>query len=170
MGSINNPSDLSSYAALSGFTMTGAIQLGENALHLDEALGTDLHYSGITIAGVLGATIAVGELMYLNDDDDRWEKAQANAAATSTGLLGICLVAGDDSEATTVLIYGLFRADDTFDFGSGGTPLYVSDTTAGDFIATAPDTAGDIVRVAGYAHDNADTIIFMPSGTWVEVA
>ncbi len=152
------------------FALTKGLIIDENDILLDHDLGTTQHYSGITCLGTGGEAIAVGEIVYLEDTDDEWHKAQANAAATGTMLLGICLVAAGDGEATTILLQGFYRDDTAFDFGTAGQPLYLSDTAAGDLIATAPDTSGDIVRVVAYAHDDADTIYFNPDGAWVEVA
>ena len=143
--------------------------LGEVSLKLDEALSADGKWSGITCDGVLGDTIAYGDLVYLANADDRWELADADAAASAGDvMLGICLDGGGDGDATEILLYGFVREDD-WDFTSGGDSLYVS-TTAGDMTATAPSGSSDVVRVVGHAHDNADTIFFNPSGTWVEVA
>jgi hypothetical protein len=134
-----------------------------------ESLGTDQEYSGITCSGILGATIAVGELCYLANADDRWEKTDADAEATAGDvMLGICLIAGDDGDTTKLLLWGFYRDDTAFNFPSGGDALYVS-TTAGDITATAPSGSGDIVRVVGYAHDDADTIFFCPGTSWVEI-
>lgn len=155
---------------LGAVTMTGAITLGENGIQLDHSIGTDQNYSGITRVGTAGETVAVGEVIYLEDTDGEWHKAQANAAATARGFIGICVSGGDDGEEILVLLYGQYRDDDTFNFTSPGEPIYLFDDTAGDLVATAPSDSGDIVRVIAYQTEDADEIFVNPSGTWVEVA
>jgi hypothetical protein len=50
-----------------------------------------------------------------------------------------------------------------------GVPLYLSDGTAGQATATAPDTSGDVVRIIGYNLGDDDEIWFDPDKTWVEL-
>ena len=144
--------------------------LDEYDIKLDSLLSADSKYSGITCDGVLGATLAFGDLVYLNTADQRWELADADVEATSGDvMLAIVLAAGNDGDTRLLLLQGFIR-EDGWNFTSYGQALYVG-LTAGDMVQDASGyTTGDIVRVVGYASTFADQIYFNPSGTWLEVA
>ena len=145
------------------------IEVEEYGVKLDSLLSVDGKYSGITCDGVLGATLAFGDLVYLNTTDQRWELADADAEATAGDVdLRLVLAAGDDGDTRLLLEKGYIRVD-TWNFTSYGQALFVS-CTAGDMTATAPSASGDIVRVVGYASTFADQIRFNPSGTWLEIS
>ena len=143
-------------------------------VQLDEALSSDHTYSGTICNGVAGYGAAFGELVYLNDDDDKWEKARANTETTTGGnhLLGIVVSSSITENATgRILLSGYVRDVSAFEFASAGKPLYLSAATAGLVTATAPTgTTGFIVRIVGHAGDDADTIYFNSDGTYVELA
>ena len=149
---------------VAGGTMTGNITLAENAsVDLDPSLSADGKYTGTCITGTAGATLAFGDLVYLQASDSRWELADADAVGTAgTVLLGICvLAAAADGNATKILLHGNVRADTAFPTLTIGAPVYVG-TTAGDVQVAAPTGADDVVRVVGYAL-TADSMLFMPS-------
>ena len=140
--------------------------LAENDLiQLEELLSADAKYSGIACNGVYGATLAYGKLIYLNNDDGRWELADADAAATCSPQLGIALEAGNDGDTKKVFLIGYIREDD-WDWATVGAPLFVS-ATDGDMTQTAPSGTGDVIRTVGYAK-TADSIFFNPSPDWFE--
>lgn len=149
---------------LAGGTMTGDIQLGETEIKLDAALSGDETWSGITIPGTLGATIAVGDLCYLNADDSRWELVDANLSDGYDKQLGIVLVAGDDGDPTTLLVYGKVRSA-SFPAFTVGSPLYMSET-AGDMTHTAPTTTDNAIRKVGIAI-TAEDLLFNPSNDYI---
>jgi len=152
-------------------TLIFSADLQENiGIELDAALSADGKYCGITEDGTAGATLAFGDLVYLQTSDSRWELASANDAATGCGFkLGICvLAAAADGNATRVLLYGKVRADTAFPTLTIGAPVYVS-TTAGDIQVAAPSGSTDIVRVVGYGN-TADELHFCPSNDWFELA
>lgn len=146
-----------------------AAALPENtAFILDAASSADGKYSGIVRAGVAGATLAFGDLCYLAVADSRWELADADAAATTQGLLGICvLAAASDGDATTMLLWGIVRADTAFPALTIGAPAFVG-TTAGDIQTAAPSGSTDCIRVVGQAW-TADELFFNPSSDWFEL-
>lgn len=147
---------------LAGGTMSGSITLGENTgIALDPAGSADGKWSGITIAGTLGATIAFGDLVYLAAADSRWELADADAATTADRMLGMCLVAGNDASATTILLQGQIRADAKFPALTIGSAVYVGET-AGAIQVAIPTGADNVIRRVGYAL-TADEIYFNPS-------
>ena len=103
--------------------------------------------------------------IYHFKSDGTWEKADADAASTCDGLLGVAL--GASSDDSGVLLRGMVTLD--HDPGAVGDVLFLS-TTAGQATATAPSGNGDIVGVIGYCLDASNgQIFFNPDGTFVEV-
>lgn len=148
----------------SAFTTGGVITLAENtSVALDPAGSADGKYSGITIAGTAGATLAFGDLVYLAVADSRWELTDADSATTAGGVLtGICvLAAAADGSATTILLKGTIRADANFPALTIGAPVYAS-TTAGDIQVAQPSGTDDVIHTLGFAL-TADEIYFSPS-------
>jgi len=154
---------------LAGGTLTGNITLGENtSIALDPAGSADGKYSGITIAGTGGATIAVGELVTLDKDDSRWELVDISVAAAATGdargIIGIAATTSTDGGAITVLLHGTMRADAKFPALTIGAAVYAS--TAGAIVVAQPTTTDYVIRVVGHAL-TADEIMFNPSSDWI---
>lgn len=147
----------------SAFTTGGTITLAENtSIALDPAGSADGKYSGITIAGTAGATLAFGDLVYLAAADSRWELADADAATTADRMLGmVVLAAASDGSATNILLQGNIRADAAFPALTIGSPVYVGET-AGDVQTAIPTGADNIIRRVGYAL-TADELYFNPS-------
>ena len=111
-----------------------------------------------------GGSTTQGDIVYMKSDG-QWGSAQADAASTSTTLLGIAL--GTDPDVDGVLLRGTYTLD--HDVGdTQGVPLYLSDDTAGQATATAPSDDGDIIRIIGYNLGDDDEIWFDPDKTWVE--
>lgn len=157
--------------SLSNKSLAGDVTLEENAsVALDPALSADGKYCGITRTGTAGATLAFGDLVYLDPTDSRWELADANAAAgadgDARGVLGICvLAAASDGSATKVLLVGTVRADAAFPAMTVNNPLYVSET-AGDITGTQPTTTDAVIRIVGFAL-TADELYFNPSADYI---
>lgn len=150
-----------------GGTLTAAINLGENAgFELDSALSADGKYSSNdVIAGTAGATLAFGDVCYLNDTDGRWELADANLSDGYDCLLGICvLAAASDGSATKMMLQGTIRADTAFPTLTIGKPVYLSET-AGDVVVTQPTTASVAIRFLGHAL-TADSMWFSPDNIY----
>ncbi len=152
-------------------TLILSAALPENvAIILDPALSADGKYSGIVETGTAGATLAFGEVIYQSATDDRWEKAKADAEATTKPKLGICvLAAANDGDATVILLLGKVRADAIFPAFTKYAPVFISEATAGVLTNTAPSTTGQFVRCIGQAI-SADEIWFNPDNVWIEVA
>lgn len=148
----------------SAFTTGGTITLAENtSIALDPSLSADGKYSGTTIAGTAGATLAFGDIVYLAAADSRWELVDADSATTSGNVLvgAVVLAAASDGDPTVILLSGNIRADTAFPSFTISAPVYIS-ATAGDATGTAPSTTGQIVRRLGFAL-TADSIYFNPS-------
>lgn len=101
-----------------------------------------------------GATIAVGDVLYLDTATAKWKLASGAASSTATGILGIALDAGVDTDTgkrvqTSGTVTGL----------SGLTAgyVYVSDTPG-----AKSATAGTYKKVVGYA-PNTTTLILIPT-------
>lgn len=146
------------------------IILAENSsIQLDPALSADGKYTGLTRTGTAGATLAFGDLVYLDPTDSKWELADANIAAGSDGdargILGICVAAANENAATTILLWGTVRADTAFPSFTINAPVYVSET-AGDVVVTQPTTGDVVIRVVGYGL-TADELYFCPSVDYI---
>lgn len=153
-------------------TLVLSAALPENvALILDSTMSADHKYSGIVVSGIAGyGTTAIGDLIYLASADGKWEKADADAEATTKPMLGIALEAVAEDASLKVLLYGYIR-DDGFSLTNDGAPLFVGLTLGAMVEDVSGYTTGDCVRIVGYVHDaSAHTVFFNPSGTWVEVA
>jgi len=150
-------------------TVFGTVLPENTAIILDPALSADGKYSGIAITGIAGTTLAFGDVIYLAVADSRWELAKADAATTSKGILGICILAAEsDGDTTTILISGKIRADAAFPTLTVGDKVYLSDATAGDVVATAPSQAENhVVRILGHAL-TANEMRFDPDDTYLE--
>jgi hypothetical protein len=148
-----------------------SVALGENcAVALDPEGSADEKWSGITVTGTAGATLAVGDLCYLDVTAAEWLLTDADAAATAGPVvLGICILAANNAEATNMLLMGTVRSAAFPASIALGAPVYISGT-AGDITATAPSTATQIVRIVGHAVTvEPNTIYFAPDNTWIEV-
>lgn len=149
-------------------TYTGAQTLAENAsIALDPAGSADGKYTGITVTGTGGATIAFGDLVTLDKDDSRWELVDISVAAAATGdargILGMAVTASTDGTAVTVLLNGIIRADANFPTLTIGAPVYAS--TTGDIVVTQPTTTDHVIRIIGYGL-TADEMYFNAGNVW----
>lgn len=154
---------------IAGGTVTGDITLSENTgLALDPSGSADEKWSGITIAGTAGVTIAVGDLCYLDVTAAEWLLADADAASTAGSvILGICLTAANDGGATRMLLNGTVRSAAFPASIALGAPVYIS-TTPGDLTATQPSGTDDVIRVVGWAVTvEPNTIYFDPSPDYI---
>lgn len=153
-----------------GQTFTGRQLLAASSSVGYAVGGADATYTGVTITGTAGATLAFGDLIYLDPTDSRWELADANAASgadgDSRGILGICvLAAAADGDPTTILLNGVVRGDTAFPSMTVNAPMYVSET-AGDITGTQPTTTDVVIRIVGSAL-TADELYFCPDRTWI---
>jgi hypothetical protein len=171
---ISNGTDWTSGAntnlPLAGGTMSGNILQGENtSLQLDTVLSADEKYCGITEIGTMGYSATVGDLVYLQTADTKWEKAKADAAATSSLKLGIVCATTAENSTCEVLLYGKFRSA-AFPTLTVGAPVYISAATAGLITSTAPTgTTNFVVRKIGFGN-TAEDLFFCPSNDFVELA
>tara|TARA_R100000951_G_scaffold849_1_gene2652 strand:+ start:3311 stop:6070 length:2760 start_codon:yes stop_codon:yes gene_type:complete len=148
-------------------TFTGQKQI--NIRKFPVSSGTDGNAIG-DVAYFGGTTSMTVGRIYHYKSDGTWELANADAIATSDGLLAVALGAASDTNG--MLLRGMVTLD--HDPGAVGDVLYVqSDNagTTGHATATAPSATGDCVRIVGYCvHASAGNIWFNPDNTFVEHA
>ena len=165
-GTLATTTNLADYLPLAGGTMTGDIQLGETDIKLDAVLSGDEKWSGITIVGTAGATLAVGDVCYLGSAG-KWLLVDGILDGTDTGFskqLGMCVLAGNDTDPTEMLVNGKIRSA-TLPALTVGAPVYLSDT-AGDLIVTQPSTTNFAIRVVGHGI-TAEDLYFNPSPDYI---
>jgi hypothetical protein len=111
-----------------------------------------------------GTTTAMtaGDVYVWNGTD--WVQVDADAEATTKGLMGVAL---GTTATAGVLTHGVAYL--SHDPGTAGDILYVGTVTSGRLSSTQPSASGDFVRVAGYClADNK--VFFSPSQDWIEIA
>ncbi len=134
---------------------------------LNDSALADESWSGTTVKGTGGATIAVGDVCYLQTSDSRWELVDGILDGTDVGFkleLGICVLATSDGAATEMLVDGLI-ASAAFPTLTVGAPVYLDDT-AGNLVVAQPSTTNFAIRVVGYGH-TATVLRFDPSNDYV---
>jgi hypothetical protein len=149
-------------------TFTGPIACTTRTLAVTSSTDGDANGDVVYFGGTTSMT--VGKI-YHYKSDGTWEIANADAVATSDGLLGVALGAASDTNG--MLLRGMVTLD--HDPGAIGDVLYVQSDNAGtpgNATATAPSASGDCVRVIGYqvSHASNGNIWFNPDNTFVEVA
>ena len=143
------------------------INLGEaGKIDFGDEAPADNAATGIVFSFIAGATLAVGDVVYMHTDG---EVAKADAdAVTSMPAIGICVGAGTDGNAVDVLVQGIMHDTSAFDTFTVGADIFVS-TTAGAVTATAPSGSGDTVQKVGVAL-HADMVYFNFNTTEVLLA
>ena len=125
---------------------------------------TDATHQGDVV--YLGGTTSMDPgKIYHYKSDGTWELADADAASTSDGLLGVALGAASDTNG--MLLRGMVTLD--HDPGAVGDVLFLATGGTGQATATAPSGGSDIIRVIGYCLDASNgQIWFNPDNTFVE--
>jgi len=135
----------------------------------------DIHHTPAALSNNTGGgevvtfgtgTLTAGKLYFLNSSGV-WTETDADAIATSDGLLGIAL--GSSVANDGVLIRGFFDATTYLSNFVAGLPVYLS-TTAASMDTTQPSGTNDIVRCVGYCTNTANVIYFCPESTFLELA
>ena len=142
----------------------GKIYTKQRVMEVSSSTDGDHHGDVVYFGGTTSMTTGA---IYHYKSDGTWEAADADAASTSDGLLGVALGAASDTNG--VLLRGFVTLD--HDPGAIGDVLYLS-TTAGDCSATAPSGSGDVIRVIGYqvSHASNGNVWFNPSSTFTELS
>ena len=150
-------------------TFSGAVNI-QGSRSFINSMGTDGAHDGDVVYFGGTTSMTVGKI-YHYKSDGTWEIANADAVATSDGLLAVALGAASDTNG--MLLRGMVTLD--HDPGAIGDVLYVQSDNAGvpgNATATAPSVSGDCVRIIGYqvVHAAAGIVWFNPDSTFVEVA
>jgi hypothetical protein len=106
--------------------------------------------------------LTAGSVYVFNGTD--WVAVDADAEATTKGLLGVAL---GTTAADGFLTHG--TAYLSHDPGTAGDVLYIDTVTPGYLTSTQPSAQGDFVRVAGYCLAD-QKVFFSPSQDWIEIA
>lgn len=172
---VNGTSGYSGYSGISGYSgaglpnpMTSEVGLGENAgFGFDNSLSADGKYSGLVIDGTAGATLAFGDVCSPTGTSNKWVLADANvitsAAGDARGMLGVCVLAASDTQATKMLLFGMVRADAKFPTLTINEKVFLSET-AGAVTLTMPTTADAAIRCLGFGTaGTGDNLFFNPS-------
>lgn len=167
------------YTGYTGYTgssfanpLAAEVGLGENAgFAFDNSLSADGKYSGFVLDGTAGATLAFGDICSPSGTSNKWVLADANVITATTGdgrgMLGICVLAANDTQATKMLLYGTVRADTAFPALTINAQVYLSET-AGDVTLTQPTTTDAIIRVVGQGTaGTGDNLFFNPSPDYI---
>lgn len=118
--------------------------------------------NAVVIKTAGSAPLTSGSLCYFSAAGT-WSNADASAAATSQGLLGLAL--GTNAAADGLLICGRYT-NAAWSFTPGDV-VYVN-TNAGSITATRPVVSDQVVRIVGYAI-GTNEVVFNPDRTYIEL-
>jgi len=128
----------------------------------------DHGYSGTAKYGTAGENLVFRDIVYLKSDG-KWWKTDADAEATSKGIIRMALATIAADADGLLLVKGLIR-DDSDSWTQEGVELFLS-PTAGNLTETRPSSSGQIVKVLGHAEEQGAAYMeFDPSKTYVEIA
>ena len=144
----------------------GDLDINEKSIQYEFGTLADDHTaSGDIFTSTAGENLVFGEVCYYKSDG-KWWKTDADAVATSKGMMAMAIATIAADASGLFLGRGLAR-DDTWDWTTADE-LFLDTATAGGMTATAPSGDGDIVRLVGYAKA-ADYVWFDPSKTYIEI-
>ena len=156
-------------------TDNGPFYIGDGAdqpiIQVDGTPSADDTDTGIVVTSVnCGEVIAQWDLVYMDDTENEWMLADANAAGKFPAT-GMAVEACADGNPGTILIQGVVRnAGWAGDLTGEGKAIYLSET-AGGITETAPSDATDCVQHVGRVLSDAnDTVLINPNTLWVEIA
>lgn len=127
-------------------------------IDINNALSTNLSYSGLIETATVGENVVFGEVLYLKFSDGKWWKAKADAYAT-TPAQRMALASISASASGTLLIQGNVRNDS---WSLAANKVYLSAATAGAITTTAPSTTGNQIQALGVAKTSTK-LYFNPS-------
>jgi hypothetical protein len=133
----------------------------------NRSLKYDHSFGGVYEYGIIGETLVFGDLCYVKSDT-KWWKTDADAEATTEGVIAICVVGGLANASGYFLTLGYIR-DDSWNWSANGAPLWVGNSP-GTLVETAnkPAGSGDQIRKVGFTR-SADVIYFFPDTTLIEL-
>lgn len=146
-------------------SLGGNLDLNQFDIVLDRGPDANGAHNGIAESWTAGENLSFSEVCYLKSDGKMW-KCDADAEATSKGLIRMAMANITAEDAGTFLALGFVR-NDSWDWTTVGEELYISVTPGGP-TETAPSGDGDIKRILGHAV-SADIMFFNPSQTYIEI-
>lgn len=97
------------------------------------------------IDGILGATLTAGETVYLDNSDNKFKAADANASSTTATVRGILLNGGANGQPCKVAIGGSINPGFTVTVGT----IYVQSANAGKIAPVGDLATGHYVTIVG---------------------
>ncbi|MEJ7587246.1 MAG: hypothetical protein WKI04_06760 [Ferruginibacter sp.] len=125
---------------------------------ITSTLITNQNFVGTYETAVAGEAIVFGDVLYLDFATNKWNKAKANAFAT-TPVQRMALETIAANASGKMLIEGFIR-NDAWSFGAAA--VYLSSGSPGAITTTQPSTPGDQVQRVGIAF-NTNKLHFKPS-------
>jgi hypothetical protein len=120
-------------------------------------------YSGMVGKVLVGETVAIGDLLYLDKTDDEFKKANAAlAAAFDEGARCIALEVKGNGTYCKCFFFGFIRMDSISGLTLTPGDIVYTGETAGAMTKTAPATATDKVQKVATAL-SATALLFQPS-------
>jgi len=132
-------------------------------IELDDALGVDHTYEGITTDDTVGEAVVFGNLLYMKSDGKWWKSSTAVASGAEFPVTAMAVATIDADAAGKILLQGTVR-DDSWDFTTLGKVYCGVDVPT----HTLPTTSGYTVQIIGVSLD-ADRVYFNPGSTYVEL-
>ncbi len=151
---VKNADGYLSYLVVNNFSYTdqpGSQETYKNSFSIDQS------YSGTTIEGTAGETLAFGDFIYFDFSFLKWKKASASAYTTAR-CKGISVSTMAQDSTGTILLEGTIRNDA---WNWTASDVWLS-TSAGQASNTPPSTTGEQILFIGTALD-ADILLFKPS-------
>lgn len=164
VGSSGDTDQTPDYSSTNYITQNGSLEtaIGE----LDAAL--------LAASGVVDHTfnadvpIAQYDLVYITSDDDEVGPARADSVNTIE-VIGMALEAQPVGSGTVpVRLFGIVEGANTTPAVATGSPIFLDETTAGDFTATPPSTIGEFILQVGHVINSDDVFINVNSATAIE--
>lgn len=134
------------------------ITLNSKSILYNSTLGSNNTWSGETITGTAGETLAFGDFVYYKFSDGKYWKAKADAYATAR-CIGISTGSISANASGTFLIRGIMRYD-TWNWTAA--EVWLSAGTGGAGTSTQPSTTGNQIQYIARAL-TADVLFFNPS-------
>lgn len=96
-----------------------------------------------------------GEVVRLGISTGEWESAVASSEVNAKGLVGVALTTAAAGNPLTVLIKGIYTTSGLI----AGSTYYMHPSTGGSKTDTIPSTAGQVVRIIGYALSTTELFV-----------
>ncbi len=164
VGSAGDTDQTPDYSSTTIITQNGSLEtaIGELDAALTAASGVVDHFF------IADSAIAQFDVVYITGDADEVAPARADSS-TTIEVVGMAL----EAQATPglpveVRCFGIVPGANTAPALANGVPMFLDDTTAGDFTATPPSTLGTFILQVGNVINPDDVLINVNSATAIE--